>query len=51
VAHVLTARVLQLSGNIGDISPLDEAFSTTIWWLQRASLVLDTTVSLGAPFA
>lgn len=34
-----------MSGVIGETSPADEAFKSSLWWLQRAATVLNTSVS------
>jgi len=47
---VILTLVHRLAGAIGETSPVDEAFKTSLWWLQRASSTLNTSDPLISPY-
>ncbi|KAJ3556900.1 hypothetical protein NM688_g1771 [Phlebia brevispora] len=47
---VVLTLVHRLSAVIGETSPADESFKSSLWWLQRASAVLNTSDPLISPY-
>ncbi|KAI0035754.1 hypothetical protein K488DRAFT_42648 [Vararia minispora EC-137] len=47
---VILTLVHRLSAAIGEISPVDESFKSSLWWLQRASAVLNTSDPIISPY-
>ncbi|GBE82365.1 hypothetical protein SCP_0407490 [Sparassis crispa] len=47
---VVLTLVHRLSSVIGETSPLDEVFKVSMWWLQRAASVLNTSDPLISPY-
>ncbi|KAF8275245.1 hypothetical protein EI94DRAFT_1825216 [Lactarius quietus] len=47
---VILTLVHRLAGAIGESAPVDESFKSSMWWLQRASTVLNTNDPLIAPY-
>ncbi|KAJ3004568.1 hypothetical protein NUW54_g4756 [Trametes sanguinea] len=47
---VMLTLVHRLSTIIGETSPTDEIFKASMWWLQRAATVLNTTDPLISPY-
>ncbi|TFY75795.1 hypothetical protein EWM64_g8217 [Hericium alpestre] len=47
---VILTLVHRLAAAIGESAPVDESFKSSLWWLQRASAVLNTNDPLIAPY-
>ncbi|KAI0256476.1 hypothetical protein BJV78DRAFT_1164626 [Lactifluus subvellereus] len=47
---VILTLVHRLAGAIGESAPVDESFKSSMWWLQRAATVLNTSDPLIAPY-
>ncbi|TCD61419.1 hypothetical protein EIP91_008453 [Steccherinum ochraceum] len=47
---VVLTLVHRLSQLIGEIPPSDETFKSSLWWLQRASTILNTSDPLISPY-
>jgi len=47
---VILTLVHRLAGAIGESAPVDESFKSSMWWLQRAAAVLNTSDPLIAPY-
>ncbi|KAI0703597.1 hypothetical protein BC835DRAFT_1262691 [Cytidiella melzeri] len=47
---VVLTLVHRLASMIGETPPSDDAFKSTLWWLQRASTTLNTSDPLIAPY-
>ena len=47
---VILTLVHRLAAAVGEISPADESFKSTLWWLQRSSSVLNTSDPLISPY-
>ncbi|KAL4250457.1 Enhancer of mRNA-decapping protein 4 C-terminal domain-containing protein [Abortiporus biennis] len=47
---VVLTLVHRLSQLIGDTPPVDESFKSSLWWLQRASSILNTSDPLISPY-
>ena len=45
---VILTLVHRLAAAIGETPPVDEAFKSSLWWLQRAATTLNTSVSYKA---
>jgi len=39
-----------MSAAIGEISPVDESFKSSLWWLQRSAAVLNTNDPIISPY-
>jgi len=47
---VVLTLVHRLAAAVGETSPVDETFKSSLWWLQRASSVLNTNDPLISPY-
>ncbi|KAH9946232.1 uncharacterized protein BXZ73DRAFT_36999 [Epithele typhae] len=47
---VLLTLIHRLSNVVGEVSPVDESFKVSVWWLQRAATVLNPSDPLIAPY-
>ncbi|KAH8117243.1 hypothetical protein DFH11DRAFT_1724294 [Phellopilus nigrolimitatus] len=47
---VILTLVHRLAAAIGETSPVEEAFKSSLWWLQRASTTLNTNDPLISPY-
>jgi len=47
---VILTLVHRLAGALGETPPVDESFKSTLWWLQRASSVLNASDPLISPY-
>jgi len=47
---VILTLVHRLAAAVGETSPVDEAFKSTLWWLQRASMSLNINDPLISPY-
>ncbi|KAI5124340.1 hypothetical protein M0805_008947 [Coniferiporia weirii] len=47
---VILTLVHRLAAAIGETSPVDEAFKSSLWWLQRAATTLNTNDPLISPY-
>jgi len=47
---VVLTLVHRLAAAVGETSPVDEAFKSTLWWLQRASMSLNISDPLISPY-
>ncbi|KAI0047956.1 hypothetical protein FA95DRAFT_1678664 [Auriscalpium vulgare] len=47
---VILTLVHRLAAAIGESAPVDESFKSSIWWLQRAAMVLNTHDPLISPY-
>ncbi|KAI0064686.1 hypothetical protein BV25DRAFT_1799983 [Artomyces pyxidatus] len=47
---VILTLVHRLGAAIGESAPVDESFKSSLWWLQRAAMVLNTNDPLISPY-
>ncbi|KDQ60636.1 hypothetical protein JAAARDRAFT_31601 [Jaapia argillacea MUCL 33604] len=47
---VVLTLVHRLAATVGETPPVDESFKSSLWWLQRASSVLNTSDPLISPY-
>ncbi|EIW85394.1 hypothetical protein CONPUDRAFT_118217 [Coniophora puteana RWD-64-598 SS2] len=48
---VILTLVHRLAGVVGETPPIDENFKSSLWWLQRAASILNTSDGLISPYS